>query len=86
MQIGDKIDSLTLVKILEYHTDHHKMGRFRCDCGAEIDRLISGIIKPGVSKKSCPDCRPKRKKTGGNKKYSYGFDNQMANSFIMGKM
>lgn len=85
MNVGDKIDSLTLLKFLPCDLRSHKKGLFRCDCGEEIERLLCTITKKGVAPKSC-GCRRKKKKTGGNKAISHGFDGKLAQAFYTNRL
>jgi len=70
MKIGQKNNSLTLVKILEKRSkDNHTIGLFKCDCGNEkeiiISRVRNGYTKTCNSKKHYRE----RNKTHG-KRYS----------------
>ena len=85
MKVGDTVDYLTLIKYTPCGSSGHKRGLFRCECGNEIDRLISGIKKPGFSLKSC-GCKKRHKKTGGHIAKSYGFANDLAHKFITGRL
>ena len=86
MEVGDKVDKLTLMEFVPERIKGHRSAIFKCDCGDTLTRTVYSVQRAGMSPKSCVKCRGKRKKTGGNKKISYGFDNWAARAFITGKL
>lgn len=67
MKIGQKNNSLTLIKIIEKRSkDKHIIGLFKCDCGNEKEIIISRV-KNGYTK----TCGDKKHFIGINKTHGY---------------
>ena len=83
IKIGDKIDFLTLIEYIPLEGVGHRRGLFRCDCGNEITRILTMMLKPVVNKKSC-GCQTEYDRRKGRPVRTRGLDGDLANMFIRG--
>ncbi len=86
-KIGDKIGELELIEIIGKSPTKQWVGRFKCSCGKIVKRDIQNLFRgdPSNKRKNPVSCGCKTKPGRGAIKKP-GFDNAMANAFLMGKM
>ena len=82
MEIGEEIDFLTLIAYDTSTDCGHRRGIFKCVCGKEVSRIIYQMKKKAVSPRSC-GCKTIWERNAKPKK---GFDGDLANKFIMGRL
>ena len=80
MEIGDKIDYLTLEGLERDPSSRHMRGIFRCVCGNTISRFIHDANRNSVNLKHC-GCMPRVKKKYKNTVQD-GFDQKLAQKFL----
>ena len=84
MEIGDKIDYLTLESLVRDTSTRKQKGIFRCVCGKEITRSIADAQRKSINLKSC-GCMPRVKKNYKNTVQD-GFDQNLAKQFLSMKL
>lgn len=86
IKIGERIDFLTLIDYIPLEGGRgHRRGLFRCDCGKEITRILTQMIKPVENPKSC-GCQIDFSSMHKRKSRKKGFDGELASKFYLGRL
>jgi len=84
-KIGQKSGMMTLIEIIGRTTTKTHTGIFKCDCGTEVERVIQNVFR-AKERKNAISCGCNIKTGQKNSKVKRGFDNDMANQFISGRI